>query len=501
MPYVDVVIPSDKQWLVADRYQLTNLIGRGGMGAVWRATDHLLQRTVAVKELPPGGDGDGSWRALREARAIARVSHPSVIDIYDLVEFEDRLWIVMELVDGPSLSHHLDSVGPLPPSRVAEIGLQLLDALEAVHAVGALHRDVKPANVLLRGNGGVVLTDFGIAALTDGDSMTHTGEVMGSLDFIAPERLHGKPAGPPSDLFSLGVTLCVLVSGRSPFAQPAPAAVLHAVAYEEPDIPDWAGPLGMLIEGMLHKDPARRLSAADTADALRSMGTSEPGTLKHTRRAPTLPPPPRHRGLRWAAISLAALLVAGGAVTAFMMSRPPVQHADDAAATQSAHPAQPDAVLQAPRDRNRYWVFSGSRYVVIEVADDGRTGKPVADPRPLSNWPSLSGFRRVDAVMQTPDDPNRYWVFSGNQYVRIEVADDTHADKRVADPRPLSNWPSLKGFARIDAVMQAPDDPSRYWVFSGNQYVKIEIADDTHADQRILGPRPLGDWKDSFPRA
>lgn len=310
------------------------------MGAVWRATDHLLQRTVAVKELPLGGNGDGSWRALREARAIARVSHPSVIDIYDPVEFEDRLWIVMELVDGPSLSHHLDSVGPLPPSRVAQIGLQLLDALEAVYAVGALHRDVKPAYVLLRGNGSVVLTDFGIAALTDGDSMTHTGEVMGSLDFIAPERLHGKPAGPPSDLFSLGVTLCVLVSGRSPFAQPAPAAVLHAVAYEEPDIPDWAG--------LLHKDPARRLSAADTADALRSMGTHEPGTLKHTLRAPTLPPPPRRRGLRGAAMSLAALLVAGGAITAFMMSRPPVQHADDAAATHRRTRRSPTRCCRRP---------------------------------------------------------------------------------------------------------------------------------------------------------
>ncbi len=442
MTYVDQVIPSDNQRLVADRYLLTDLIGRGGMGAVWRATDQLLRRTVAVKELSVSGDG--SRRALREARAIASVSHPHVIDIYDLVEFEDRLWIVMELVAGPSLSQHLDADGPLSPSRAAEIGLQLLDALGAVHAAGALHRDVKPANVLLRGDGNVVLSDFGIAALSDGESLTNTGELMGSLDYIAPERLHGKEASPPSDLFSLGVTLCVLVFGRSPFAQSgAPAAVLHSVAYDEPDIPDRAGPLGVVIEGLLRKDPAERLSAADTADALRSIGTpgrpQQPGTLKHTLRAPTLPPPPRRRRPRWAAISLAALLLAGGAGTAWMMSRPPAHHAATAEAP-ATRPTPPDAVMRVPDSRNQYWVFSGDRYVQAAVAGGGHGDERVADPKPLSGWSSLSGFSRVDAVMQTPDDRNQYWVFSGDRYVQIEVADGGHGDKRVLGPRPLSDW-------------------------------------------------------------
>ncbi|MFJ6632595.1 protein kinase [Streptomyces sp. NPDC091376] len=549
------MIHSDRQWLVADRYLLTDLIGRGGMGAVWRATDQLLQRTVAVKELPLAGDGEGPRRALREARAVARVSHPNVIDIYDLVGSGDRLWIVMELVDGPSLSSQLEAVGPLAPSRAAGIGLQLLDALGAVHAVGALHRDVKPGNVLLRGDGSVVLADFGIAALADGESQTGTGELMGSLDFIAPERLHGRPAGPPSDLFSLGVTLCVLVSGHSPFARPTPAAVLHAVAYEEPHIPDCAGPLAAVIEGLLHKDPAERLSTAEAASLLRSTSVgSEAGTLKHTLRAPTLPPPPRRRRLRWAATSLAALLlVGGGGVTAFMMSRPPAQHADPAV-TGSVRPAQPDEVLQAPGDRSRYWVFSKNQYVPIEVSAGTRTDKRLTEPRPLSSWSSLSGFSRVDAVMQTPDDPNRfwvfsedqyirieiadgkhtvkqlteprplsswsslsgfsridavmqtpdnrnhYWVFSEDQYIRIEIADGKHTDRQLTEPRPLSSWSSLSGFSRIDAVMQTPDDPNRFWVFSGDQYIRIEIADGKHTDKRIIGPRPLRDWKDSFPR-
>ncbi|MFI6770787.1 hypothetical protein [Streptomyces sp. NPDC050355] len=224
-----------------------------------------------------------------------------------------------------------------------------------------------------------------MAALADGESLTSTGELMGSLDYIAPERLHGKPAGPPSDLFSLGATLCVLVSGRSPFAQPSPAAVLQAVAYDEPDIPDCAGPLGTLIERLLHKGPTKRLSAADTVDALRSIGTQEPGTLKQTLRAPTLPPQPRSRRLLWVAVSLAAVLLAGGAATAFLMNRPPTQHAASAA-THATRQMPPDAVMQMPDNRNQYWVFSGGRYAQVEIADGGHTDTQVTKPHPLSDW-------------------------------------------------------------------------------------------------------------------
>jgi eukaryotic-like serine/threonine-protein kinase len=328
--YVDPVIPSGEQRLIADRYLLGARLGSGGMGTVWQATDRLLERQVAVKELrlgnDPGDDAVGEEparrlrRVLREARTIARISHPHVVDIYDLIEHEERLWIVMELVDGPSLDHHLATAGPLSPCRTAEVGLQLLGALEAVHAAGALHRDVKPANVLLRRDGTAVLTDFGIAALADGESLTRTGALVGSLEFIAPERLLDRPAGPPSDLFSLGATLCVLATGRPPFARPEIASLLHAVAYEEPDIPDHAEPLRSVIAGLLRKDPAQRLTAADAAHALRAVSALQPATHR-TAVMGAGPPPRRRRWLRWA-VPAAAVLVAGGFCAGYLMSRP-----------------------------------------------------------------------------------------------------------------------------------------------------------------------------------
>ncbi|MGK5733658.1 protein kinase domain-containing protein, partial [Streptomyces sp. URMC 124] len=470
------MIPSDEQRLIAERYLLTDLMGRGGMGAVWRATDQLLQRTVAVKELYLEGEGDGHRRALREARTIARVSHPNVVDIYDLVAYEDRLWIVMELVNGPSLADHLASAGPLSPARTAEVGLQLLAALGAVHAAGALHRDVKPANVLLRGDGSVALTDFGIASLADGESLTGTGEVMGSLDFIAPERLHNRPAGPPSDLFSLGVTLCVLVSGRSPFARPAPAAVLHAVAHEEPDISGCSGPLRTLIEDLLHKEPSKRPSVDAAAGALRSVCTLGAATRRETLRAHTLPPRRRRpRRMRRVVVPLVVLLLAAGAATAFLMTGPMKKRAATTATAPERPPMPPDEVLQAPDDRNQYWVFSEDQSVLVKVADGGHAGSRVLGPRPLADWAGLAGFsQRIDAVMRTPDNRNQYWVFSGNQYALIELADGTRSDKQITGPRPLTNWTSLEGLTgtpqRIDAVMQTPDNRNQYWIFSGNQY-------------------------------
>lgn len=192
------------------------------MGTVWRAHDQLLDRPVAAKELHILTHGDEEHRirvrrAIREARAVARVPHPHVVGVHDLVESEDRLWIVMELVEGPSLAHRIAETGPLTPQHTAVLGLQLLDALEAVHAAGTLHRDVKPANVLLRRDGSAVLTDFGIAALDDGEFLTTTGELVGSLDFMAPERVMGSEVGPASDLWSLGVTLATVCGGQPPF--------------------------------------------------------------------------------------------------------------------------------------------------------------------------------------------------------------------------------------------------------------------------------------------
>ncbi|WP_200301729.1 serine/threonine-protein kinase [Streptomyces adelaidensis] len=266
--------------LIAGRYLLHGVLGRGGMGTVWRARDQLLDRPVAVKELHilPHGDEEQRIRvrrAIREARAVARVPHPHAVGIHDLVEAEDRLWIVMELVEGPSLAHRIAETGPLAPRHAATFGLQLLDALEAVHAAGTLHRDVKPANVLLRPGGDAVLTDFGIAALDDGEFLTTTGELVGSLEFMAPERVMGAEVGPASDLWSLGATLATVCGGQSPFRRPARPATLHAVAYEAPVLPDRLGPLRPVVEALLRKSPDERPSAAGTRAALRRVAAGE----------------------------------------------------------------------------------------------------------------------------------------------------------------------------------------------------------------------------------
>ncbi|WP_413102812.1 serine/threonine-protein kinase [Streptomyces sp. Inha503] len=271
--------------LIGGRYQLGNRLGRGGMGTVWRAYDQMLEREVAAKELNVASD-DHEYhrrlrRALREARTVARVHHPHVVGVHDLVEHDDRLWIVMELIDGPNLARRIADDGPLTPGHTAALGLQLLGALEAVHAAGALHRDVKPANVLLRRDGSAVLTDFGIAALEDDDSLTSTGELLGSIGYMAPERLTAEEVGPPSDLWSLGATLSAVASGVAPFQRSTGAAALHAVTFADPEIPERVGALRPVVEALLNKSPDQRPSAATIGAALRRVadGAEDPGPL------------------------------------------------------------------------------------------------------------------------------------------------------------------------------------------------------------------------------
>ncbi|MGA6219693.1 serine/threonine-protein kinase [Streptomyces umbrinus] len=236
------------------------------MGRVWRAVDEILDRQVAVKEMRIDGmDQEDARtrreRTLREARATARIDHPNVVRVYDVVDQGERLWIVMELVDGRSLDKVLVEDGPLSPRATARIGLGLVAALGQVHAGGVLHRDIKPANVLVeRRAGRVVLTDFGIAAIQDAEALTMAGMLVGSPDYMAPERVSGRPQGPPSDLWSLGATLCAALGGRSPFSRATTLATLHAVLYEEPEIPSSAGELREVLSALLLKDPSVRPS-------------------------------------------------------------------------------------------------------------------------------------------------------------------------------------------------------------------------------------------------
>ncbi|GHH78710.1 serine/threonine protein kinase [Streptomyces sulfonofaciens] len=255
--------------LLAGRYRLGETIGRGGMGRVWRAHDELLHRAVAVKELTAAqyvSEADRTVMLARtqtEARAAARINHPAVVTIHDVLEHDDRPWIVMELVEGGSLADAVKESGGLEPRYAARVGLWVLRALRAAHAAGVLHRDVKPGNVLLATDGRVLLTDFGIAQMEGDTTLTKTGEVVGSVDYLAPERVRGADPGHASDLWALGATLYTAVDGRSPFRRTTPLATMQAVVEEEMPPPAGGGPLGPVIAALLRKDPDARPGAED----------------------------------------------------------------------------------------------------------------------------------------------------------------------------------------------------------------------------------------------
>ncbi|MFI1538998.1 serine/threonine-protein kinase [Streptomyces anandii] len=267
-----------RERVIAGRYRLLSPLGEGGMGTVWRARDEVLHREVAVKEVRapaglPAPEVERMYTRLeREAWAAARVASRNVVTVYDVATDGGRPWIVMELVRGLSLADVLDAEGPLSPQRAAHIGAEVLSALRAAHAVGVLHRDVKPANVLLENDGRVVLTDFGIAMVEGSSALTMTGEVIGSPEFLAPERALGRTPGPESDLWSLGVLLYAAVEGSSPFRQDTPLSTLRAVVDEELPPARRAGPLAPVIEGLLRKDPAERMSAERAERDLRLVG-------------------------------------------------------------------------------------------------------------------------------------------------------------------------------------------------------------------------------------
>ncbi|EST31506.1 serine/threonine-protein kinase [Streptomyces roseochromogenus] len=260
--------------LVAGRYRLADSIGSGGMGRVWRAHDEVLHRTVAVKELTAAlyvSDSDRAVllaRTRAEARAAARISHSAVVTVHDVLEHDGRPWIVMELVEGNSLADAVKEQGRVEPREAARIGLWVLRALRAAHSAGVLHRDVKPGNVLLGRDGRVLLTDFGIAQIEGDTTITRTGEVVGSVDYLAPERVRGHDPGPSSDLWALGATLYTAVEGRSPFRRTSPLSTMQAVVEEEVDEPRHAGALGPVISALLRKEPERRPSAEEAEQML-----------------------------------------------------------------------------------------------------------------------------------------------------------------------------------------------------------------------------------------
>ncbi|MFJ6010896.1 serine/threonine-protein kinase [Streptomyces sp. NPDC092952] len=359
--------------LLAGRYRLGEVLGRGGMGTVWRAVDETLGRTVAVKELrfPSAIDDDEKrrliTRTLREAKAIARIRNNGAVTVYDVVDEDDRPWIVMELIEGKSLAEAVREDGVLTPRRAAEVGLAILDVLRSAHREGILHRDVKPSNVLIAEDGRVVLTDFGIAQVEGDPSVTSTGMLVGAPSYISPERARGHKPGPPADLWSLGGLLYASVEGSPPYDKGSAIATLTAVMTEPLDPPKNAGPLTDVIYGLLAKDPEQRLddkgARALLNDVIHAPEKAEPvppPSAEATRimALPTAPPEPRPKAapnaaeqgegardrLRGALRSVRnakPAAAAGAAATAATPSAAPAPAAKAGSAAGAATPAKP----------------------------------------------------------------------------------------------------------------------------------------------------------------
>ncbi|GAA3823813.1 hypothetical protein GCM10022403_066570 [Streptomyces coacervatus] len=351
------------------------------MGRVWRATDEMLDRPVAVKEIRIDGlDAEDTRtrreRTLREARATARIDHPNVVRVYDVVDEGERLWIVMELVVGRSLEQIMVEEGPLGPGETARIGLGLVAALRQVHARGVLHRDIKPGNVLVEGSGRrIVLTDFGIAAIQDAKALTMVGMLVGSPDYMAPERISGRPQGPPSDVWSLGATLCAALGGRSPFSRDTTLATLHAVLYEEPALPAAAGPLRDVLAALLEKEPSVRPPLQDLEEALRPIAFPAP--------TPTLPV----GGGEGNGAEVGSDRPTGEEEPSESQDSPGTEPADDAAPEPADEPEQPGG----PPNESPTPVYLDTR--LVRAARDPR--QPAPEPAPVEDAvPDTYDFRR-----------------------------------------------------------------------------------------------------------
>ncbi len=287
--------------VVGDRYLLCSVRGRGGMGTVWEAEDQLLERRVAVKEVPLrdrgalGDEGTLRQRVLREARVAARVSHPSLVSIYDVVDGGDRVFLVQEYVDAPTLHDVVAADGPLEPAAAADIGRQVLGALVALHSAGVVHRDVKPSNVLVTPGGGVKVADFGIALMEGDADLTLAGSVLGSPGYLAPEQASGRRAEAGADLWALGATLWFAVEGRGPYGDAPGLAALGEVVHGPVPVPEHAGALAPVIEGCMRKDPEQRAHPAKLERLLDTIAASQPSLAAPTTLAATVaaaPPAP-----------------------------------------------------------------------------------------------------------------------------------------------------------------------------------------------------------------
>ncbi|MFB8246802.1 serine/threonine-protein kinase [Streptomyces sp. NPDC055952] len=445
--------------LIAGRYRLLGKLGHGGMGTVWRAQDETVEREVAVKEprvpehLPERERANAFERMRREARAAARLDHPAVVDVHDVAVVDGRPWIVMELVRGRSLGDALQE-GTLSAREAARIGLEVLGALEAAHAAGILHRDVKPDNVLLGRHERVVLTDFGIAQIEGETNLTDTGGFVGSPEYIAPERVLGQRPGPASDLWSLGVVLYAATEGVSPFRRSNTPATLQSVLHATPAPPASAtGPLAEAIGGLLQKDPAHRPDAARVRALLRA--AAEPPAPQPAQTLRVAGPADGRRGARigrtgW--IGLGAAVVAA-AVTAYLVVADPFAgplpdgwkvRQEKALGAGVAVPQDYQRTVPDGESDDEHWVrytdWSGSIWIGLRLykkAED--TAGAIAGSAAAEMYDDDSKFKKSgDYDLDMPEDPERtnpvtttYRGRKAAENTVVYVTDDTQ------NPRPV----------------------------------------------------------------
>lgn len=463
--------------LVAGRYRLGESIGSGGMGRVWRAHDEVLHRVVAIKELTAAlyvSDSEQTTllaRTRAEARAAARINHSAVVTVHDVLEHDGRPWIVMELVEGRSLADAVKEQERVDPREAARIGLWVLRALRAAHTAGVLHRDVKPGNVLLGRDGRVLLTDFGIAQIDGDTAITRTGEVVGSVDYLAPERVRGHDPGPSSDLWALGATLYTAVEGRSPFRRTSPLTTMQAVVEEEAEESRHAGPLAPVISALLRKDPATRPDAAQAEQML-----AEAAEGRRPQAAQEYVPT--------RAVDAHAPLPYETAAEA-VPQVPQVPQYPQGGPTAVQQPYPPVAVAPRRRVRGRVIalvvvlaaIIGGGTAVMLQQGDRGGT---TADPSPTTT-PSPTETGRTESRGNLPEgwvrrsDPYGFSiVLPGDDWERVLFDEET----RQVDYTPDGG----KHFIRI-AIDDSPDFDDPY----------EHLRDlDRQIGQRLVGYQRIG---------